>query len=56
MRKFEYLSVRESSPMSGNFSIELNRLGREGWELVSVIPLATIYKELLYTFKREVAS
>lgn len=56
MKKFEYFTFERSTPAD---SRELNRFGKEGWELVShsatvVRPLGTSIYSHFYTFKREI--
>jgi len=54
MKKFEYMLVSENDQLFGLDN--LNKLGSEGWELVSQETIPVAYQSILriYTFKREV--
>ncbi|MGK2966733.1 MAG: DUF4177 domain-containing protein [Tepidiformaceae bacterium] len=55
MPAWEYASLLNSGPATRD---ELNNLGSEGWELVSVVRAdnaASNSPQLLYVFKRQVA-
>ena len=47
MKKFEYL-IKENL-----YTNALNKLGQEGWELVSIVYVPTSYTKCFY-FKREI--
>ena len=52
MKKFEYIVVRLSLSYNGSeIEDELDKLGRENWELVSVVKENVT---LIYFFKREI--
>ena len=38
MKKFEYITESFSTPACTGMKTRLNKLGKEGWELVSVCP------------------
>ncbi len=59
MRSFEYkfeVDLRDAGAELGDPEMELNRLGAEGWELVSAVPVPMRKTEdvsVQYIFKRE---
>ena len=59
VRSFEYkfeVDLRDAGAELGDPEMELNRLGADGWELVSVVPVPMRKTEdvsVQYIFKRE---
>ena len=38
--------------LAGNIHVELNKLGKEGWELIKIGKGNSAYYDVMYTFKK----
>ncbi len=60
MKKWEYRILEVSMDLNDNDEIEVNNLGKEGWEMVSVNPIlkdsvsgGSYTSSVIFTLKRE---
>ncbi len=60
MKKWEYRILEVSMDLNDNDEIEVNNLGKEGWEMISVTPIikdtvsgGSYTSSVIFTLKRE---